>query len=56
MLYAAHEVNQDFYPQNERMPPEKRPARNRRLRASDLPFDTCEIVWWFCSKDSRHED
>jgi len=56
MLYPKHEVNRAFYPQNKRMPPEERPIKNRRLRASDLAFDTCEVVWWFCSKDSKHED
>jgi hypothetical protein len=56
MLYPKHEVNRAFYPRNKRMPPEERPIKNRRLRASDLAFDTCEVVWWFCSKDSKHED
>lgn len=56
MLYAQLEVNQPFYPQNKRLAPQERPNANRRLRASDLAFDTSEIVWWFCSKDSRHED
>lgn len=56
LLYPRFEANREFYPKNRRMAPEERPKKNRRLKASDLAFNTQEVVWWFCIKDRLHED
>lgn len=55
-LYPEFASNAYLYPKNRRIAPEDLPKKNRRLRASDLAFDTCANVTWFCSKNPLHPD
>jgi Probable Zinc-ribbon domain len=53
MLYPMFEGNKTWYPKN-RLAENDRPKRNRRLKASDVTYNSKEKIWWQCRNSAEH--
>ncbi|HEY9773362.1 MAG TPA: zinc-ribbon domain-containing protein [Planktothrix sp.] len=54
MLWTSSDKGSWYKRQRLQLPPEELPKKNRKLRPSDVSYDSDEFIWWQCKKNKEH--